>query len=604
MPGLGGTTNNYEILAQLASGGMAEIFLARVTAVAGVERHVVLKRILPAFREDPQMVAMFLDEARLQAQLRHPNIAQLHDVGMIGGSYFYTMEYVHGETVQSLMFKALSKREVIPLQHILTIAAGVTAALQHAHTRFGPDRKPLDIIHRDVSPANIMITFDGAVKLLDFGVAKSTGRMTQTRAGVVKGKVAYLSPEQIGEKSIDGRSDLFSLAICMYEMLTLHGLFARPTDLASLAAIVQEMPPPPSTLRRDIPPQIDQLIMTALSKDPLGRFGNADQMHQAVEAAANSTKLSMSPSSLGRYLGQMFGTRPEPWLAAHVAGSMPGEVPVTVIGDIIEPSLARVEQVKDETFERQAMEVDRRISQVRKVVSFDQSDVPTFEDNTTGRRPKMTTDGLPSAAEHPQWEPTMIRSAPLPNDFELDAAETAIASPRYAMPVEAPLQLPVTPPPQRVHRPSQMPLPQQPRAHSPSQAPSPSTHGGSQPSMAVQPRPPQLPGMVPPSPPHGLVPPSGPQGVINPSAMVPPSGPQQRPSIPAMPDGQWPVAIRPSAPLPQQNRGAQQNWEPSTYRTRAAQPKHMEKKSLNWPRIVIALAFLVAIVVAIWIAVT
>ncbi len=123
MPGLGGTTNNYEILAQLASGGMAEIFLARVTAVAGVERHVVLKRILPAFREDPSMVAMFLDEARLQAQLRHPNIAQLHDVGMLGTSYFYTMEYVHGETVQSLMAKAVMKGESIPLPHVLTIDA-------------------------------------------------------------------------------------------------------------------------------------------------------------------------------------------------------------------------------------------------------------------------------------------------------------------------------------------------------------------------------------------------------------------------------------------------------------------------------------------------
>ena len=597
MPGLGGTTNNYEILAQLASGGMAEIFLARVTAVAGVERHVVLKRILPAFRDDPQMVAMFLDEARLQAHLRHPNIAQLHDVGMIGGSYFYTMEYVHGETVQSLMHRAVVKREPIPLQHILTIAAGVTAALHHAHTRVGPDRKSLEIIHRDVSPANIMVTFDGSVKLLDFGVARMTGRMTQTKAGVVKGKVAYLSPEQIGEKGVDARSDLFALAICLYEMLTLHGLFVRQTDLMTLAAIVQEMPPPPSQFRRDTPPQIDQLVMTALAKDPNTRFGNADQMHQAVEAAASSAKLSMSPSSLGRYLGQMFGNRAEPWLVAA------GDSPVSVAAQLVEPTQMHVEPLRDVDIQT-AREVDRRISSVRKVPSLD--DALDFQ--STGKLPQVARqpEVMPSAAEHPQWEATVSRTPmpelmrklldDVPNDFDvMDAAETAIASPRYH-----------TPPPQRAHRPSQAP-----------QRGSSSTQMG--------------PAMVPPSNPHQLgpvVPSSGPQlpnsgpslmqSGPNPQLQRDPlmqSGPNPllqsggnptllqsggRPSLPALPDPSRPVGQRPQ---PQSGPRAQQNWDPQTYRTRPPQKPAKEPSNYNVPRILLVVAFLVAILVAVLIAV-
>ncbi|MBA2539437.1 MAG: hypothetical protein H0V17_07375, partial [Deltaproteobacteria bacterium] len=372
--------------------------------------------------------------------------------------------------------------------------------------------------------------------------------------------VAYLSPEQIGEKKIDGRSDLFSLAICLYEMLTLHGLFARSSDLASLAAIVQETPPPPSQFRRDIPPQIDQLIMTALSKDPTARFGNADQMHQAIEAAASSAKLAMSASSLGRYLAQMFGNRAEPWLAASPFGLASGDVPVTVIGDIIEPTeMAHVDQIHDEAFERKAREVDRRISQVRKVPELpelDESGV-AFDNNTTGKLPHRKPEPAGPTATIPK------------DDFELDAAETSIASPRYGMPQQVP---------QRPSGPQIPPSGPQVRPSGPVQA-------HMRPSAPMQPSGPQ-------------VPPSGPQ-----VAPLMQSGPQiqpllpsggQRPSLPALPDPMRPLA-------PQQG---QPNWEPSTYRTRQPQPAPSQKESWNVPRVVLVAAFLVAVVVAIWIAVT
>jgi serine/threonine-protein kinase len=537
MPGLGGTTNNYEILAQLASGGMAEIFLARVTAVAGVERHVVLKRILPAYRDDQQFVTMFLDEARLQAQLRHPNIAQLHDVGRLGSSYFYTMEYVHGETVQSLMARAAARREPIPLQHVLTIAAGVSAALHHAHTRRGSDRKPLGIVHRDVSPANIMITFDGAVKLLDFGVAKSSNRqMKETRAGVVKGKVAYLAPEQIGGQVLDGRCDLFSLGICLYELLTLHSLFTRESDLSTLAAIIQEQVPAPSYFRKDVPPEIDALVMTALAKDRDLRFRDADAMHEAVEHAATATKLSMSPSSLGRYLVKLFGQRAEPWLEE-------GGPPVTVVGDIIEPTQGVMPIDAAQLAAAENLEV--RIKTVKPItlrapnkddLGFD--DENPFEDGqtTVPRQPKPRAT-LPMASAHPGWEATVART-PLPEGLDLERSRHRLED--FSSQVATPVALPVV-----------------------------------KPSLSAPP----------------------------PSHRAPPSFPVPPPSIAAPLHPVEPA--RPSAPAHRVQSGTHAGWLPLMVCRLSPPPPHSPQEpgtSWNIPRLIMAVAVLIAIVVGLWLA--
>src|SRR6185436_14056374 len=182
-----------QILAKLATGGMAEIFLARGEGVAGVERYCVLKRILQDRASDPAFVKMFLDEARLAAQLQHPNIAQVYDIGKLGDSYFFTMEYVHGETVRAMLQRAAGLRREIPLSCVLTVAAGSAAGLHHAHDRHGMDGKPLGVVHRDVSPSNLMVSYEGAVKVVDFGVAKAADRITETRSGTVKGKIAYMS---------------------------------------------------------------------------------------------------------------------------------------------------------------------------------------------------------------------------------------------------------------------------------------------------------------------------------------------------------------------------------------------------------------------------
>jgi serine/threonine protein kinase len=328
-PQEGTASNRYAILGRIATGGMAEIFLARAISLAGVERHVVLKRVLPERTRDPQFVKMFLDEARLAAQLQHPNIAQVHDIGRLGDSYFFTMEYVHGEDLRAILQRLAALRRQAPVQHALLIAAGAAAALHHAHDRQGPDRKPLGIVHRDVSPSNVMVSFEGAVKLVDFGVAKATQRSTETRTGTVKGKIAYLSPEQCRGGPIDRRSDIFSLGIVLYELLTCTRLFRRETDFATMTAIVSDDAPPPSVVRPELAPEIDRVVLTALQRDPEKRYGSAGEMLEAIEAAAEACGKTLSAHALGRFLRELFGERPEPWMELEVSDDAPSLVTVT-----------------------------------------------------------------------------------------------------------------------------------------------------------------------------------------------------------------------------------------------------------------------------------
>jgi serine/threonine protein kinase len=326
---VGSTANSYQILARLATGGMAEIFLARGVSTTGVERYCVLKRILRNRATDVSFVRMFLDEARLAAQLQHPHVAQLYDVGKLGDSYFFTMEYVHGETVRSIAQRALSLRRELPLGVVLTIVAGAAAGLHHAHERIGVDGRPLAIVHRDVSPSNLMVSYEGTVKVVDFGVAKANDRANETRSGTVKGKISYLSPEQArGSPAIDRRSDLFSLGIVLWELLVLERLYKRGSDFENMSAIVNEPPVAPSTKRAGIPLELDAIALRLLAKDPHDRFETADDLVDALEGVSARSGALISPSALARFLKEMFGQRPEPWVELETA-----EKEVTVTSD-------------------------------------------------------------------------------------------------------------------------------------------------------------------------------------------------------------------------------------------------------------------------------
>jgi eukaryotic-like serine/threonine-protein kinase len=311
---VGSTANRYQILERIAVGGMAEIFLARGANATGFERYCVLKRILRERANDDQFVQMFIDEARLAAQLQHPSIASVYDIGMLGDSYFFTMEYVHGETVKSLVQRAQELRRPLPLACVLTIVAGTAAGLHHAHERNGNDGRPLGIVHRDISPANLMVSYEGNLKIVDFGVAKAADRAVETQSGMVKGKISYLSPEQCRGARVDRRSDLFSLGIVMWEMLTGARLYRRANDFESMTAIVREPPPPPSSRRPEVPRAIDDLVLRLLAKSVTERFQTAPDVVEAIENASLRARTILSASAVSQLVRDLFGARAEPWL--------------------------------------------------------------------------------------------------------------------------------------------------------------------------------------------------------------------------------------------------------------------------------------------------
>ncbi|CAN5900828.1 hypothetical protein BH11MYX3_BH11MYX3_30500 [soil metagenome] len=309
----GTTSSRYTILGRLAGGGMADIYLARSSSIAGVEKHVVLKRVLAEHGRDPQFAKMFRDEARLASQLQHPNIAQVLDVGILAGSYFFTMEYVHGKDVRAVLQQLSREKRSLPINLALTVAIGALAALHHAHEHTTAAGVPRRIVHRDVTPSNVMVSYEGAVKLLDFGVAKAAHRPEETKVGTIKGKIGYLSPEQCRTGPLDHRSDLFSLGIVLHEMLTGRRLFRNSSDFESMNAIINAPTPPPSGVRSGVSPALDAIVLKAMSKDPGERYATAAQMLEAIEELAETERHALSATALGRFLREVVGDHKEPW---------------------------------------------------------------------------------------------------------------------------------------------------------------------------------------------------------------------------------------------------------------------------------------------------
>jgi serine/threonine protein kinase len=343
-PRAGTASTRYEILGRLAEGGMAEIFLAKSIGMAGLERHVVLKRVLPERARDPGFVAMFLDEARLAAQLHHPNIAQVYDIGKLGESYFFTMEYVHGDNARELLVRLATQRRQLAIGDALTIAGGMAAGLHHAHERRGTDRRPLGIVHRDVSPSNVILSYEGSVKVVDFGIAKANLRnAADTRTGSVKGKVAYMSPEQCKGKELDRRSDVFSLGIVLWELCTGQRLYKYDTDFDTMSAIVYQEAPAPSTLRPGVPAEVDRIVRTALAKSADRRFATAQEMLEAIETAASRTGHPLSTTALGRTIKSVCGERPEPWVTLREVQSSGAAGPITVTGEAFDLEVGQAE---------------------------------------------------------------------------------------------------------------------------------------------------------------------------------------------------------------------------------------------------------------------
>ena len=299
--GVPATVGGYELLQRLAVGGMAEVFLARRLGPDGFEKRVALKRILPHLAKQPDFVAMFLDEAKLAAALDHPHIVHIHDFGRDGDAYYLAMEYVCGEDLSALWRRAKELGEPLPIADVATILIAACEALAHAHAQ--------GIVHRDVTPANLLVSYDGVVKLADFGIAKSQAAASraQTTVGTLKGKVPYMSPEQARARPLDRRSDLFSLGVVAWELLTGKRLFHRRSELDTLRAVQMSDVPSLASVRPEIPAALAAAIETALEHDADNRWESAAEMAQALTAAVTAAGELPSKARLATTMARLFG---------------------------------------------------------------------------------------------------------------------------------------------------------------------------------------------------------------------------------------------------------------------------------------------------------
>ena len=320
----------YEILRLLATGGMAELYLARSTGIEGFEKLIVCKRILPQYTSRKDIVEMFLDEARIAAMLHHSNIVQVFDIGEDGGNYFFAMEFLHGEDTSRLMKAVTARREQLPLEHAINIMLGVCAGLHYAH-ELKRANEPLNLVHRDVSPQNVFVTYDGGIKLLDFGIAKAENKSSATRVGQLKGKIRYMSPEQSRALPLDRRSDIFSAGILLWELTTGRRLYRGASDFDVLKAIIEGDAPAPSMVKPDYPKPLEKIVMRALRRNREERWQTAQEMQLALEEFARERRLQISPVAMANYLKVVCGERIAAWeqalatrsgIVEHIAGTM------------------------------------------------------------------------------------------------------------------------------------------------------------------------------------------------------------------------------------------------------------------------------------------
>ena len=305
---VGSRLGKYELLALLAVGGTAEIYIARIDGEAGFEKYVVVKCLLDHLADETDYVKMFLDEARLGAQLDHSNIVQTLELGEKDGRYFMAMEYLAGTSLAQLARKTNQRIEggKIPAELVLGLGAQTCAGLHYAHRKLTASGKPLNLVHRDISPQNLVVSFEGILKIVDFGIAKADVRDTHTRSGTIKGKFAYMSPEQCLAKKVDHRTDIFALGVILHELLTARRLFKRTTTYETYEAIIKGNPPKPSEVNPDLGPEIDDVVMRALEYRKEDRYESAEALGQALLGTLHQRGQSVNASDIASFYEKHF----------------------------------------------------------------------------------------------------------------------------------------------------------------------------------------------------------------------------------------------------------------------------------------------------------
>ena len=305
-----GAFGRYQLLQKIGAGGMAEVYKARMRGEQGFEKIVAIKRIVPHMATNAEFVTMFVDEAKLAAQLNHNNITHIYDLGKVDAWHYIAMEYVEGKDLRTLL--KLGKERGFPLagELALFIAAKIANALDYVHRRPAPDGSELNLVHRDVSPQNILISDEGDIKLCDFGIAKAASKVSTTMSGALKGKLQYMSPEQAWGKKLDRRSDIFSLGSVLYEMLTGAPLFEGDTDMSVLESVREGEVAPPTSRGVEVPKRVDQIVLKALAKNPQERYQNASEFEKDLHAVLYTYQPSPGPADLAIYMHRLLEAPP------------------------------------------------------------------------------------------------------------------------------------------------------------------------------------------------------------------------------------------------------------------------------------------------------
>jgi len=297
---------SYVLLKKIAAGGMAELYKAKKSGEKGFEKLFAVKMILPHLAEDEEFISMLVDEAKVVSLLDHPNIVRIYDLEKTENSYCIVMEYVRGRDLRKVLTRASKSGKPLGLKDACYITASALAGLHNAHKKKSRGQD-LHIVHRDISPQNIIVSYEGEVKVLDFGIAKAANKSVETRAGVLKGKVAYMSPEQARGKPLDARSDIFSTGIVLYELLAGRKLFSGDSDINTLKQVwAARVDPLPTEVNHDVPKELEGILLKSLARDPAARFQDAGEMEDALLGFMRREGFSSDANSLGRYMRGLF----------------------------------------------------------------------------------------------------------------------------------------------------------------------------------------------------------------------------------------------------------------------------------------------------------
>jgi eukaryotic-like serine/threonine-protein kinase len=297
---------DYLLLDRIGVGGMAEVWRAKMFGAEGQGRLVALKRILPTFAEDEDFMTMFLDEAKLGIQLLHPNIAQTFELGQIGPLLYLSLEYVPGKSLSEIFEHIRETGRPMPIPLVCACIAGMCEGLDYAHRKKDARGRDLNIVHRGLSLADVLVSYAGDVKVIDFGIAKAEGRLTHTQPGIIKGKFGYLSPEQLDSLPVDRRSDVFAIGVCLYELLTGHRLFDAETPLAAVEKLRQAQVTPPSFYNRQIPQALERIVFRALAPDASERYPYASELGDDLRRILTQSGGELRRQELRRYMRTSF----------------------------------------------------------------------------------------------------------------------------------------------------------------------------------------------------------------------------------------------------------------------------------------------------------